>query len=87
MQEPIHSKPMITDPAEAWRERDLSVLWHPCTQMREHGLSGDRVRFSMPRPASVSRRRMVLMIGVIGVIVSRLTLILCGRHVTAHKEP
>ena len=19
-----------------WRSRDLSVLWHPCTQMREH---------------------------------------------------
>ncbi|MDQ3229155.1 MAG: aminotransferase class III-fold pyridoxal phosphate-dependent enzyme, partial [Pseudomonadota bacterium] len=26
---------MITD-AEAWRSRDLAVLWHPCTQMREH---------------------------------------------------
>jgi adenosylmethionine-8-amino-7-oxononanoate aminotransferase len=22
--------------AQAWRERDLAVLWHPCTQMREH---------------------------------------------------
>jgi len=22
--------------ADAWRARDLSVLWHPCTQMREH---------------------------------------------------
>nr|WP_298155922.1 adenosylmethionine--8-amino-7-oxononanoate transaminase [uncultured Pseudoxanthomonas sp.] len=22
--------------AEDWRSRDLSVLWHPCTQMREH---------------------------------------------------
>ncbi|HEY0333542.1 MAG TPA: adenosylmethionine--8-amino-7-oxononanoate transaminase [Stenotrophomonas sp.] len=22
--------------AEAWRQRDLAVLWHPCTQMREH---------------------------------------------------
>ncbi|MGH8073343.1 MAG: adenosylmethionine--8-amino-7-oxononanoate transaminase [Lysobacter sp.] len=22
--------------ADAWRERDLAVLWHPCTQMREH---------------------------------------------------
>lgn len=22
--------------AEAWRSRDLAVLWHPCTQMREH---------------------------------------------------
>src|SRR5687768_15671553 len=21
---------------DAWRERDLRVLWHPCTQMREH---------------------------------------------------
>lgn len=22
--------------ADAWRRRDLAVLWHPCTQMREH---------------------------------------------------
>lgn len=22
--------------AERWRRRDLAVLWHPCTQMREH---------------------------------------------------
>ena len=22
--------------AEQWRQRDLAVLWHPCTQMREH---------------------------------------------------
>lgn len=22
--------------ADAWRDRDLAVLWHPCTQMREH---------------------------------------------------
>ncbi len=26
---------MITD-ADQWRSRDLAVLWHPCTQMREH---------------------------------------------------
>ncbi|MDB6163546.1 MAG: adenosylmethionine--8-amino-7-oxononanoate transaminase [Xanthomonadaceae bacterium] len=26
---------MITD-ADHWRSRDLAVLWHPCTQMREH---------------------------------------------------
>ncbi len=26
---------MLTD-ADHWRSRDLSVLWHPCTQMREH---------------------------------------------------
>jgi adenosylmethionine-8-amino-7-oxononanoate aminotransferase len=26
---------MIAD-AEQWRSRDLAVLWHPCTQMREH---------------------------------------------------
>ncbi|CAN5683574.1 adenosylmethionine--8-amino-7-oxononanoate transaminase [soil metagenome] len=26
---------MISD-AEHWRARDLAVLWHPCTQMREH---------------------------------------------------
>ena len=30
-----------TDPArlaeaEAWRNRDLAVVWHPCTQMKEH---------------------------------------------------
>jgi adenosylmethionine---8-amino-7-oxononanoate aminotransferase len=24
------------DEAADWRERDLRVLWHPCTQMREH---------------------------------------------------
>ncbi|MGO4778587.1 aminotransferase class III-fold pyridoxal phosphate-dependent enzyme, partial [Lysobacter sp. 2RAB21] len=31
---------MLTEPgsaaANSWRERDLKVLWHPCTQMREH---------------------------------------------------
>jgi len=32
---------MLADPdaalaADAWRTRDLAVLWHPCTQMREH---------------------------------------------------
>lgn len=29
---------MSTSPAlqDHWRQRDLSVLWHPCTQMREH---------------------------------------------------
>ncbi|MDQ3038185.1 MAG: adenosylmethionine--8-amino-7-oxononanoate transaminase [Pseudomonadota bacterium] len=27
---------MITASADDWRERDLSVVWHPCTQMREH---------------------------------------------------
>ncbi|MBN6149607.1 adenosylmethionine--8-amino-7-oxononanoate transaminase [Xanthomonas sp. AmX2] len=32
---------MLTDltasqTAERWRQRDLAVLWHPCTQMREH---------------------------------------------------
>ncbi|GAA4870308.1 adenosylmethionine--8-amino-7-oxononanoate transaminase [Luteimonas vadosa] len=26
---------MISD-AQRWRARDLAVLWHPCTQMREH---------------------------------------------------
>ncbi len=26
---------MLTE-AERWRSRDLEVLWHPCTQMREH---------------------------------------------------
>jgi adenosylmethionine-8-amino-7-oxononanoate aminotransferase len=28
--------PAATDLAGRWRERDLAVLWHPCTQMREH---------------------------------------------------
>jgi len=32
---------MLADPApltlaDQWRQRDLAVLWHPCTQMREH---------------------------------------------------
>ncbi len=26
----------ILDEAGRWRSRDLAVLWHPCTQMREH---------------------------------------------------
>ena len=25
-----------SDAADCWRARDLAVLWHPCTQMREH---------------------------------------------------
>ena len=33
--EGIHDGPMIAA-AEHWRARDLAVLWHPCTQMREH---------------------------------------------------
>ncbi|NUS38264.1 MAG: adenosylmethionine--8-amino-7-oxononanoate transaminase [Lysobacter sp.] len=28
-------QPIITDAVD-WRSRDLAVLWHPCTQMREH---------------------------------------------------
>ncbi|WP_425605662.1 adenosylmethionine--8-amino-7-oxononanoate transaminase [Pseudoxanthomonas daejeonensis] len=36
-----HEPRMLADPALAqsaaqWRDRDLAVLWHPCTQMREH---------------------------------------------------
>jgi adenosylmethionine-8-amino-7-oxononanoate aminotransferase len=30
-----HDRTMIND-ADRWRSRDLAVLWHPCTQMREH---------------------------------------------------
>jgi len=30
-----HGKAMIADTGD-WRSRDLAVLWHPCTQMREH---------------------------------------------------
>lgn len=32
--------PADRDLAAHWRERDLAVLWHPCTQMREHRLDG-----------------------------------------------
>jgi len=28
--------PSILSEGERWRSRDLAVLWHPCTQMREH---------------------------------------------------
>src|SRR5687768_1316169 len=35
MQDKTHDAMIITE-ADAWRSRDLSVLWHPCTQMREH---------------------------------------------------
>ncbi|MBP6797842.1 MAG: adenosylmethionine--8-amino-7-oxononanoate transaminase [Luteimonas sp.] len=35
-----HDGDILDDPAAAdaarWRARDLAVLWHPCTQMREH---------------------------------------------------
>jgi len=33
-----HALGIVTEAgdAEAWRTRDLAVLWHPCTQMREH---------------------------------------------------
>jgi len=30
-----HDSPIL-DHAAHWRARDLAVLWHPCTQMREH---------------------------------------------------
>jgi adenosylmethionine-8-amino-7-oxononanoate aminotransferase len=33
--EPLHHRTMISE-ADDWRARDLAVLWHPCTQMREH---------------------------------------------------
>ncbi|GAA4998575.1 adenosylmethionine--8-amino-7-oxononanoate transaminase [Pseudoluteimonas lycopersici] len=35
MQNELHSAGMIADAGD-WRARDLAVLWHPCTQMREH---------------------------------------------------
>ncbi|MEP6633512.1 MAG: adenosylmethionine--8-amino-7-oxononanoate transaminase [Luteimonas sp.] len=35
MENNAHDPSMITD-ADRWRSRDLAVLWHPCTQMREH---------------------------------------------------
>ena len=38
MQEKIHAPGIVAEAgdAERWRSRDLAVLWHPCTQMREH---------------------------------------------------
>ncbi|GAB1408393.1 adenosylmethionine--8-amino-7-oxononanoate transaminase [Thermomonas brevis] len=33
--ERLHDADMIAA-ADDWRARDLAVLWHPCTQMREH---------------------------------------------------
>ncbi|MFC0677170.1 adenosylmethionine--8-amino-7-oxononanoate transaminase [Lysobacter korlensis] len=40
MNELIHDAAMLAEQgdaaAEHWRRRDLDVLWHPCTQMREH---------------------------------------------------
>jgi len=39
MREKIHAASMIPagdGDADRWRRRDLDVLWHPCTQMREH---------------------------------------------------
>ena len=32
----VHHPDMIAASVDHWRERDLAVLWHPCTQMREH---------------------------------------------------
>lgn len=38
MQTDAHAAIVTSGPAtaDAWRRRDLDVLWHPCTQMREH---------------------------------------------------
>ncbi|MCF7221953.1 adenosylmethionine--8-amino-7-oxononanoate transaminase [Marilutibacter chinensis] len=40
MQKTNHDPAMLAeagvDEARHWRQRDLAVLWHPCTQMREH---------------------------------------------------
>jgi adenosylmethionine-8-amino-7-oxononanoate aminotransferase len=33
---PASDAAILMDEAGQWRERDLRVLWHPCTQMREH---------------------------------------------------
>ncbi|WP_374502580.1 adenosylmethionine--8-amino-7-oxononanoate transaminase [Pseudoxanthomonas sp.] len=35
MRQQDHQAGMLAE-ADDWRDRDLSVLWHPCTQMREH---------------------------------------------------
>ncbi|HEU0305968.1 MAG TPA: adenosylmethionine--8-amino-7-oxononanoate transaminase [Lysobacter sp.] len=36
MQDKTHAAIIAKADADAWRSRDLAVLWHPCTQMREH---------------------------------------------------
>ena len=35
MTDKTHDGSILND-ADTWRSRDLAVLWHPCTQMREH---------------------------------------------------
>ncbi len=35
MNEKAHDASILNE-ADQWRSRDLAVLWHPCTQMREH---------------------------------------------------
>lgn len=35
MEKSPHDASILNDP-DHWRARDLAVLWHPCTQMREH---------------------------------------------------
>ncbi|UOV00845.1 adenosylmethionine--8-amino-7-oxononanoate transaminase [Pseudoxanthomonas mexicana] len=35
MRQQDHQAGMLAE-ADDWRDRDLSVLWHPCTQMHEH---------------------------------------------------
>ena len=35
MRQQDHQAGLLAE-ADDWRSRDLSVLWHPCTQMREH---------------------------------------------------
>ena len=42
MGEKDHVGSMIADAADGWRARDLAVLWHPCTQMREHHVRDSR---------------------------------------------
>lgn len=32
----MNTHPAMINDADRWRSRDLAVLWHPCTQMREH---------------------------------------------------
>ncbi|WP_242111617.1 adenosylmethionine--8-amino-7-oxononanoate transaminase [Luteimonas aquatica] len=39
MDKGIHDPSILNDP-DRWRARDLAVLWHPCTQMREHHAVG-----------------------------------------------
>ncbi len=71
-QQHVHEPEMLADQplplAQHWRQRDLQVLWHPCTQMREHPHTlplvpiarGERRMVDRPRRQSLPGRRQQL---------------------------